>query len=168
MTPREFLDTIITPGLDRLASLGGPPKSPDTSRILLSIALQESGPTLSARYQNYPSTYPGLARGFWMFEQAKSVTVVLNHSATKEHARNLCRDCTVIDSAAAVWRTLEGHNDLSVGFARLLLWIEGRPPPETESDGWDCYTRNWRPARPKTELWTDNWKEADLAVKEHK
>lgn len=165
MTPEQFLDEIITPGLERLEALGGPAVTPDAKRIMLAIAQQESGASLSARYQSSPSTSPGPARGFWQFEQAGGVAGVLSHSASKDHAAKLCQSCVVVANSGAVWRSLEGHDDLAVGFARLLLFTDPRPLPVTEQDGWDYYIRNWRPGKPHPENWARNWENASAAVR---
>lgn len=165
MTPEQFLDDIITPGLERLHDLGGPAVTDDAKRIMLAIAQQESGPSLSARYQSAPSTTPGPARGFWQFEQGGGVAGVLSHAASKPHAEKLCNSCVVHTNKEAVWRSLEGHDDLSVGFARLLLFTDPRPLPTTEQDGWDYYIRNWRPGKPHPDTWHRNWENAQSAVR---
>jgi hypothetical protein len=164
MTPQEFLSSIIDPGLVSLESVGGPPLSDNARRMLLAIALQESGPQLVARYQNSPSTSPGPARGWWQFEQGGGVTGVLNHSASKSWASKACETCTVVAQPSSVWRSLEGHDDLAVMFARLLLWTDPRPLPTTEVDAWDYYIRNWRPGKPHPENWPTNWKTASMTV----
>lgn len=165
MTPQEFLDNVITPGLERLNLMGGPAVTADAKRILLAIAQQECGPGLNARYQNHPSTSPGPARGFWQFEQGGGVVGVLEHNSSKGLAKLVCDSVAVPVQKEAVWRTLEGHNDLAVAFARLLLWTDPRPLPVTEQDGWDCYNRNWRPGKPHPENWAQNWRKADAEVR---
>lgn len=165
MTPEQFLNDIITPGLERLRDLGGPAVTADAKRIMLAIAQQESGAGLTARYQNAPSTSPGPARGFWQFEQGGGVVGVLEHNGSKTLAKAICDSCVVPAQKEAVWRSLEGHDDLSVAFARLLLYTDPRPLPVTEQDGWDYYIRNWRPGRPHPENWGVNWRNADAAVK---
>lgn len=165
MTPEHFLDNIIDPGLQRLELLGGPATTIDAKRILLAIALQESGPSLTARYQGSPSTSPGPARGFWQFEHYGGVAGVLEHRSTKEHAIRLCESCVIVAQPAAAWRALEGHDHLAVGFARLLLLTDPRPLPITEQEAWDCYIRNWRPGKPHPEHWFRNWNEASKAVR---
>lgn len=166
MTPQVFLDHIIRPGVERLNLLGGPAITPFANRLLLAIALQESGPGLSARYQHHPAAVPGPARGFWQFEQQGGAAGVLQHHASREWARALCHSCSVVDHPAAVWRALEGHDDLATGFARLLLWTDPNPLPDTESLSWDYYMRNWRPGRPHQGRWADNWLTATQVVRE--
>jgi hypothetical protein len=164
MTPETFLATIIDPGLDALANLGGPAPSHDARRMCLTIAMQESGRDLNARYQNSPSTSPGPARGWWQFEQGGGVNGVLNHSGSKTQARKLCDHCAVQAQDGAVWRALEGHDDLACGFARLLLWTDPKALPTNAADGWDYYLRNWRPGKPHRENWDGNWMAAETAV----
>lgn len=164
MTPAQFLDDIIIPGLERLRGLGGPPISFEAKRMLLAIAMQEVGASLEARYQHSPAASPGPARGFWQFEQGGGVAGVLAHHASRTWAKALCEHCVVVGSPAAVWRALEGHDDLATGFARLLLWTDPRALPVTEQDGWDCYMRNWRPGKPHPARWPDHWRRAHAAV----
>lgn len=166
MTPDQFLKNIIDPALKTLADVGGPKVSNDARRELLAIAMQECGPNLNARYQNSPSTSPGPAHGWWQFEQGGGVKGVLNHSAVKDWASKLCSECAVVVQEAAVWRAIEGHDDLSTGFARLLLYTDPKPLPTTQQDGWDYYQRNWRPGKPHPENWAANWSAADKAVHE--
>lgn len=164
MIPEDFLHAIIDPGLARLEALGGP-KPADAARVmLLAIALQESGPGLEARYQHSPAEQPGPARGFWQFEQGGGVLGVLSHRATRDLALAICDDCGVVAHRAAVWRSLEGHDDLAVAFARLLLWSDPAPLPSTEQDGWAYYLRNWRPGKPHPARWPIHWETATNTV----
>lgn len=165
MTPPDFLANIIQPGLQTLHELGGPPVTRDAMRFMLAIALTESGPTLSARYQSSPATSPGPARGFWQFEQGGGVHGVLTHSGTKNLAIAMCTACTVVAGDAAVWRSLEGHDDLSTAFARLLITTEPRALPKNADEGLSQYLNLWRPGKPCTSAtWAANWKTADQAV----
>jgi hypothetical protein len=164
MDADRFLADIIDPGLQFLQALGGPKVSDDARRELLAIALQESGPQLEARYQNCPSTSPGPARGFWQFEQGGGVAGVLSHPSSSALSKSLCSGLAVQPASAAVWRALEGHDVLSTGFARLLLWTDPRALPTTQADGWDYYIRNWRPGKPHPDAWPANWRTASLAV----
>lgn len=164
MKPTDFLTRIIDDGCRFLADQGGPKPSREARRLMLAIALQECGPNLAARYQNHPATTPGPARGWWQFEQGGGVAGVLSHHATKDLARKACAAHEVQAEPAAVWRVLEGHDQLAAVFARLLLWSDPNPLPTTQSAGWDYYVRNWRPGKPHAETWPANWATADQAV----
>jgi hypothetical protein len=164
MTPERFVAEILTPGLARLAALGGPPITPLGNQMMLAIAFQESGPNLNARYQHSPAITPGPARGFWQFELGGGASGVLDHRASSTLARALCRECEVQPHPAAVWRALEGHDVLATGFARLLLWTDPRPLPVTRQDGWEYYLRNWRPGRPHPQNWAGNWTLAEATL----
>src|SRR5215831_11524404 len=158
MTPKAFLRNIILPGTRRLKSVGGPPITSDGNRMLLAIALQESG--CNARYQNSPSPSPGPARGWWQFEAGGGVTGVMTHPSSKELARRICITCNIVEETNAVWRALEGHNMLACSFARLLLWTDPSPLPTTEDAGWNCYLNLWRPGAPRPDDWPGNWETA--------
>lgn len=167
MSPDRFLEHVIDPALHYLQNnIQGPKVTDDARRMLLAIALQESGPALNARYQSYPSTTPGPARGFWQFEQGGGVSGVLNHSASKAWAAKLCSELEVASHSAAVWRSLEGHDILSTGFARLLLWTDPKalPMESQQQAAWDYYIRNWRPGKPHPDKWPANWSTACSSV----
>lgn len=166
MHPTEFLTRIIDPGLLVLMEFGGPALSANARRMLLAIAMQESGAGLAARYQNSPATTPGPARGFWQFEQGGGCAGVLQHNASANWARRACELCTVQPHAAAVWRALEGHDMLATMFARLLLWTDpaALPAAGQEQVAWAYYLRLWRPGKPHANAWPANWAGASLAV----
>ena len=167
MLPEAFLGTIIDPGIHFLHALGGPAPSQAIRLNLLAIALQESGPSLNARYQHSPSQTPGPARGFWQFEQSGGVRGVLTHSASASLARRLCEACSVIAQEQAVWRALEGHDLLATGFARLLIWTDPYAVPTTENPAWEMYNdRLWRPGKPHRDAWNTNWATAEDALQE--
>lgn len=166
MTPEHFLTSIVDPGMTLLAQLGGPRVSALSRRMLVAIAMQESGPSLVARYQHSPAVQPGPARGWWQFERMGGAAGVLTHASSRVWAQRLCEHCTVIPQPAAVWRALEGHDMLAAGFARLLLFTEPQPLPTTREEGWNQYMRNWRPGKPHAGAWPSNWNSADVAVQQ--
>jgi len=165
MTPDVFLTRILDPGLQFVASIGGPQPTTAARRFLLAVALQESGPALDARYQNSPAAVPGPARGWWQFEQNGGVNGVLTNPNSQALAQAACNQLFVAQNAAACWRAIEGHDLLATAFARLLLWTDPQPIPTTEQSGWDCYAnRLWRPGAPRRADWTANWAIAQAAV----
>lgn len=164
MTPAEFLTEFLDPCLRWLANNGGPPVNDAARTNILCIALQESGSDLSARYQSYPATDPGPARGWWQFEQGGGVHGVLNHSAVSAVAQHVCGLLAVAPESGACWRAIEGNDRLAVTFARLLLYSDPYPLPTNEQDAWDTYMRLWRPGKPHPETWPSNWAMASSAV----
>lgn len=165
MTPADFYQNIILPGLGTLHEIGGPVPTAEAARFMLAIALTESGPNLNARYQSSPSTSPGPARGFWQFEQGGGVKGVLNHNSSKKLATAMCNVCTVVASDAAVWRSLEGHDDLSTAFARLLITTTPKALPKNADEGYQQYLDLWRPGKPCTRsTWDQNWSTANQTV----
>lgn len=164
-TPAEFLRDVIDPGLIWLAGLGGPAVTDNARRMLLAIALQESGPNLEARYQNHPSTTPGPAKGWYQFEQGGGVRGVMTHPATKALAEKASKAANVAHHEQAVHRALEGHDNLSTAYGRLLLLPDPQALPTTQQAGWDYYNRNWRPGKPHPDRWPSNWAAADAAVR---
>jgi hypothetical protein len=158
-----FIRTVLDPGLELVASVGGPPPTVPARRTLLAFSLQEVGAGLSARYQNSPSTQPGPARGFWQFETA-GVTGVFSHQASRDLLRAVCDRCTVVHQVNAIWRALEGHDTLAAAVARLLLWTHPQALPSTESQAWDQYMFLWRPGRPHPQRWAGHWAAASSSV----
>lgn len=164
MTPQAFLHGVLNLGLRHLAAVGGPSPTNDARRLLLAIALQESGPTLEARYQGSPSESPGPARGWFQFECQGGTAGVLSHAASKAHAEAVCASLIVVPQPAACWRALEGNDVLSVAFARLLVLTDPETLPIEQDAAWDCYLRLWRPGKPHPDVWPDNWKLAQATV----
>ena len=165
MTPADFLTNIIQPGLQFLHELGGPPVVLDAQRFMLCIALTESGPQLNARYQGSPAVTPGPARGWWQFEQGGGVVGVLNHNSCKTLAANVCTACSVVAQPGAVWRAIEGYDDLAAAFARMLIMTTPKPLPTDADGGYLQYLELWRPGKPcSSATWNTNWDTANDAV----
>lgn len=165
MTPEQFRSEILAPGLAKLATIGGRESlanSAAAEQMLLTIAMQESA--LTHRAQVIASGAPGPARGWWQFERGGGVAGVMQHPASSGLARRLCEACHVPFEAAHIWRCLEGHDALAVGFARLLLWTDARPLPTTSAAGWQYYLDNWRPGRPRVEKWAGYWASSARAL----
>ncbi len=154
MSPETCLSTIIRPAAALLHSLGGPPPSNAADRLLLAIALQESG--LVARYQGSPDATPGPARS-WFQMEVGGVQGVLYHPASAKLAAELCAACDVQPTGPTVWRAIEGHDLLAAGLARLLLWTDPHPLPTDEDAAWLAYERCWRPGAPSRERWATAW-----------
>lgn len=155
MTPTECNTEILSPALDML------PRRMDSQsarRMLLAIGLQESG--LRWRRQ-MPS---GPARGLWQFEEGGGVRGVLMHPASREIAEEICAERNVKAEPKCVWMGFEVDDILAACFARLLLWTDPKPLPDTPEGGWALYLRTWRPGKPHISRWGDNWRQASEAV----
>lgn len=151
MTPDILLTSIIRPAL---ALLGPRYQGKDAERMLVAIALQESG--LTNRVQ-----VGGPARGFWQFELGGGVSGVLAHRASARAAAGVCLALKYPPTPQAVYAALADNDILAACFARLLLWTDPQPVPVTEAEGWACYQRNWRPGRPHPDRWPANWAKAN-------
>jgi hypothetical protein len=89
----------------------------------------------------------------------------MTHGSTSKLAKAMCDVCTVVAGDAAVWRSLEGHDDLATAFARLLITTEPRALPKTADEGLSQYLNLWRPGKPCTsQTWATNWNTADQTV----
>lgn len=162
MDAAEFHDRILHPGLVSLQRVTGIPDTDTAARFMLAIALQESA--LAHRYQVYRGpANPGPARGWWQFERGGGVAGVLSHRTTRGISRKWCEYCAVEPYSYSVWRAMEGHDLLAVGFARLLLWTLPKALPKDRHEAWKQYANDlWRPGKPHPNTWLDNW---DLATK---
>lgn len=164
MTPAKFLSYVLDPALYFLQSISAVPAVTDEARVfLLAVAGQEANWT--ARYQNSPSASPGMARGFWQFEQTGGVTGVVTHKNSRDAAAAVCAALGIVCAPEAIWRALEGNDLLAGSFARLLLWTDPYAIPTTQQTAWECYNdRLWQPGKPHPETWPTCWNEAFDAV----
>lgn len=159
MTPQEFVERVLGPGLEFCQQMGGPPPSVDARRMLVAIALQESG--LQHRFQlSGGGSQPGPARGWWQFEQGGGVKGVMTHPSCAPVLKRACMWLWVLPEPFAVWRAIEGNDLLATTAARMLLWSDPKPLPKTQQDGWEYYLRNWRPGAPRPLTWPANWEQA--------
>lgn len=145
MKLEDVRSCVILPALSLL------PEHMDTQAaeiMLLAIGLQES------RFVHRRQV-GGPARGYWQFERGGGVRGVLEHHATREHARALCDALDYKADADIVYGAIE-HNDLlACGFARLFLFTDTAPLPKAhqEVEAWNYYLRVWRPGKPHPETW---------------
>lgn len=154
MTPETALRLVIVPTLD---FMGGKFVSVPAMQMLLAIGLQES--EFTHRVQ-----VGGPAHGYWQFEQGGGVIGVLTHPASKDFASYLCHEFDHKPTGEVVYRALPNDSVLACAFARLLLYTDAKPLPQTERDGWVYYKRTWRPGKPHSEKWPENWKRAKQAI----
>lgn len=154
MTPNLLRALVLRPVL---AWLSGPVAaihaSPAAERLLVAIALQESG--LRERAQR-PVAH---ARGFWQFERA-GVGGVLAHPSSRDMARRACEALRVAPAIEPVYLAVEHNDALACVLARLLLRTDPAAIPGTEDDAWACYLRCWRPGKPHRDRWSANWRAA--------
>jgi hypothetical protein len=153
MIPSDLLHLAIRPTLELL---GPKYQGHNAERMLIAIAMQES--RITHRRQ-----IGGPARGFWQFETG-GVAGVLRHAASKADAERLCEALNYRPEVSLIHVALEHNDILACGFARLLLWTDAAPLPETEEAGWGYYLRNWRPGRPHPSAWPNAWRTANEAL----
>lgn len=143
MTPETLPDLVFAPAFSLL-----PRKmdTPEARTMLCAIALQES--RLIHRMQ-----IGGPARGYWQFERMGGVIGVLNHSATSDHAIDVCDALGYSASSRDVYEAIAHNDTLACCFARLLLWTLPAPMATDATTGWDQYLSAWRPGKPHPESW---------------
>lgn len=156
MTLAEIIQNAYLPAI----AIIGVKDSPEARVQILAMGLQESLFKYRRQMNNGPAT------GFWQFERGGGVKGVLNHSASKYKAHDLCQARGVDPISQNVWQALETDDVLAAGFARLLLFTDPRAlPAVTDADGaWDCYVRNWRPGKPHRNTWGANHSAARAEV----
>lgn len=162
MTPDDYVVTVLDPGLTLLHKVGGI-WSDDRARVLLvAIAGQESG--ITSRRQ-----LPGPARGWFQFEKGGGVSGVLQHPLTAGPAAKICAELDIPADATTVYEAIAWSDELSVAFARLLIWTDPAELPSVGSRDacWNYYVRLWRPGLPRPATWPDRYSVAVAAIKAH-
>jgi hypothetical protein len=160
MTPADFVTTVLDPGLLLLNRVGGI-WSDDRARVLLvAIAGQESG--IASRRQQ-----PGPARGWFQFEKGGAVSGVLQHPLTAGAAARVCAELDIPADIPTVYEAIAWSDELSVAFARLLLWIDPAELPAVgvQDIAYKIYIRCWRPGAPRPASWPARYADAVAAVK---
>lgn len=136
MTPKMLLTLAIEPAMTLLPEKMN---TPDAIRMMVAIAKQESD--LKHRHQ-----VGGPAHGPWQFERNGGMKGVLNHPATRAHARRACELMIYDpDDLDDVFAGLEHNFVLAAVFARLLLWTLPAPLPQNQYEGFAQYIDAWRP-----------------------
>lgn len=122
--------------------------SSDRARCLLyAIGLQESELTYRFQIVQGKPRAKGPARGLWQFEKGGGATGVLTHPASRFWAHRICQRQGIPPKPAPLWAQLEHDDALAAAMARLLLFTDPKPLPETtDTEGaWKLYLRTWRP-----------------------
>ncbi len=163
MTPAEFVTTVLDSGAAWCETVPGwhIPFDVRARVLMLAIAGQESA-------WKYRAQVGGPARGFWQFE-VTGVDGVLNRNQTTKLIAHLACEAANVQSARAAVHDIFARpagDNLSVAFARLLLWSDPHflPPVGNEEAGWDYYIRNWRPGKPSRERWATVYPQATDAI----
>ncbi|MDQ1078020.1 hypothetical protein [Pseudoroseomonas cervicalis] len=163
MTPTQFRAQVIEPGAAWTEDACGLTSSVAARRLLLAIAIQESG--LRYRRQVLANGQPGPAKSFWQGEKTGGMILVATSTKISPSIRSkgeaLCRAAGVLPTALSIWNAIEHHDLLAYGLARLLLWSDPHAIPETEDAAWRCYAdRLWRPGKPHRDRWVTSWAQA--------
>lgn len=164
MTPIRLLKFAIVPALSELAARGIP-DSFDARRVLLAIALQESG--LRHRRQVVAGgAENGPAASFWQFEKGGACRGVLEHRAVAPHAAELCEAFNVQATPAGLWEAMRYQDIVAAAMARLLIYTLPQKLPTSTAAGWQQYLAAWRPGKPHEHTWPENWSAATHAVQD--
>lgn len=154
MTPERLLELAIKPALAELSGLGVK-HPPSTSRFMLAIAMQESG--LRHRRQVVGGEEAGPAASFWQCEVMGGCKGVLTHPVTEVRMTKLCDAFNVKPEPWALWEAIRYQDVLAAAVARLLILTLPHAMPEKAEDGWKQYLEAWRPGKPRSETWAENW-----------
>lgn len=129
--------------------------TPEARVMLIAIGLQESRFQHRRQLVGSPPRPTGPATGFWQFERGGGIVGVLQHGASRDHARTLCAARGVEPVSQSVWQALQHDDVLAAGFARLLLWTDPFSLPKLGdvNGAWDLYIRTWRPGKPHRSTW---------------
>lgn len=162
MTPQRLLKTGIIPALAELQNYNIADTA-DARRLLLAIALQESG-LLHRRQVLAGGLEDGPAASFWQFEQGGGCKGVLTHPQTSGRMRSICQDFNIEPTPQSLWEAMRYHDIVAAAAARLLVYSLPASLPTTANDGWDQYKSAWRPGKPRPETWEANWKIASITT----
>jgi len=163
MSPFRLLHLSIVPALAELARCGIP-DSTDARRLLLTIALQESGLEHRRQVVGTGGAETGPAVSFWQFEQGGGCKGVLTHHATAERMRDACVAFNVFATPEGLWEAMRYNDIVAAIAARLLVFSLPSALPTTAQAGWAQYVCAWRPGKPHPEKWASNWDLATLTV----
>jgi hypothetical protein len=145
MTPEQFNDIVVTPGLALL-----PPEmsSREARVMLIAAAGQESG--LGDRVQ-----IGGPARGFYQCEKHGGLEGVVT-GPMKAYATSACAALAIAPpDVDTIYDAIRLNDALATVIARLILRADPHSLPALgdESGAWACYLRCWGPGRPRPERW---------------
>ena len=168
MTPELLLKTAIIPALSLLD-----PKldTPAARALLICIALQETG--LRARRQmleardHWWESKPGKGHGFWQFERDGATRgVMVRHAAASAIVLPVIDALLYPRDPYAVHEALIHNDVLACVLARALLYStpDAMPRPNEADKGWAIYLKAWRPGKPHSEAWPENYRIAWEAV----
>jgi hypothetical protein len=162
MTPAAFLAAVIRPGL---AWIGGPQDSPAAARMLLAIALHESGLEHRVQVGRDGKKLPHLARGYWQFEPA-GVRAAISHPSN-EWLRAKLPELGYAGAAAKDLHHAVAHSELlMVLLARGLLWPDRARLADAEETerAYRIYDGCWRPGAKRPAAWPGCWSKAVAEV----
>lgn len=125
--------------------------SPLARVILAAIGYQESGYQVRIQYGNGP------ARSYWQFEKG-GIKGVMLHAASVRLAVSVCEARGVEFNSSAIWKAMETDDVLGAAFARLLMYTDPFPLPDTAEEAWEMYAKRlWRPGKPHPDKWPQSW-----------
>lgn len=127
--------------------------SPAARTVLAAIGFQESdGYKVRRQYGNGP------AAGFWQFERG-GIKGVMLHKASARLALEVCEKRHIDFNSEKIWEALQIDDVLAAVFARLLMFTDPYPLPDTADEAWDMYAKRlWRPGKPHPDKWPVSWK----------
>ena len=162
MSPLRLLSQGIAPATAELTRYGIPDTT-DARRFLLAIALQESG--LAHRRQVVAGgAENGPAVSFWQGEITGGMCLTLKHARTGPIMRELYEAYNVVPTTAGLWEAIRYNDIIAAIAARLLIYTLPAKLPTTAESGWAQYIAAWRPGKPHSHVWRDNWNLATLTV----
>jgi len=153
MTP-EFLHKWIIPA--GLSLLPNDYNTPEARRLMIAIALQESGCKARRQHGNGP------ARSYWQFELigVQGLLMKADKVGTGGRLAEIAMTLGVRAVADEIQAAIEHNDILAAVCARLLIYINPKPLPTTEQAAWEYYLAGWRPGKPKPDSWPANWAKA--------
>ena len=121
--------------------------------IHAAIGYQETKYLTRRQYGNGP------AAGYWQFERG-GIKGVMLHRASARLAMQVCDARGVEFNSEKIWEAMQVDDVLAAAFARLLMYTDAAPLPETSDEAWHMYAdkaRTWSPGKPHPDDWSASW-----------
>jgi hypothetical protein len=153
MRPEFIAEWILPAALSLL-----PPEydTPAARRLMIAIALQESGCKARRQHGNGP------ARSLWQFERIgiEGLLTKVDKAKTSGRIAEISAFVGIRPVVDDIHAAIEHNDILAAVCARLLMFVSPRPVPTASDEAWDFYLKQWRPGKPRQETWPANWAKA--------
>lgn len=163
MTPTEFYETVLVPGLNKTAKIAPHlPRTRSLEVLMTSIAGEESNWTERVQISS------GMAHSLFQIQENTINDIIENPASAELFVAGMDDFGMNVRTAKHLFDIMaEPKGDvLSVFLARLDLWCNPRPIPAHDLEGplFQYYAETWRPAHANKKRWAVVFAEAIAVV----